>query len=225
MGHRTIVPAVALAAIGLATTSASAGVVGGNHTIEYMQIASGFIDIENPSSSTFTDFTTIHDPPVGSFLDLQATIPGTRSFVGGLDFISCDGVVSRFDFEFEAETVPFDASGLEFFFSGGRIDVTSSVEFRVTLQGLVGGSGGGLAFLYDYDDAAPHLFFPSSEPVDFGVTFAAGSHRIAWGALVDATGGDADLGGTLTFTFVPGPGAIALLGLATGALRGSRRRR
>lgn len=222
MGHCNSVPVLALVAFGLASASASAGLTGGTHTIDFMQIASGFLDAENPSSDTFTDFTTINDPPVGSYLDLEGLIPGTRSFLGGLDFISCDGVTSIFDFRFEAETVPFDATGLEFFFSGGRLEITSSVDFRVTLGALVGGSGGGLAFLYDYEGVTPYLFFPSSDPVDFTMDFAAGSHRIAWGALVDHTGGDADLEGSLTINFVPAPGAFVLLTLA--GVTASRRR-
>lgn len=224
MVHRNSVAALAVTAVGLASTTTLGGVAGGSHSIDFMQIASGFVDNDDPSSSTFTDFTTIHDPPVGSFLDLEAVIPGSRSFLGSLDFVSCDGVTSRFEFDFEAATVPFDASGLEFFFSGGRIEVTSSVDFSVTLEALVGGTGGGLAFLYDYDDQAPHLFFPSAEPVDFTIDFAAGSHRIAWGSLVGATGGTADLSGSLSVVFVPSPGAAALL-LAAAGLVAPRRRR
>lgn len=222
MGHRDFVPAFALTAIALSSSPASAGLVGGDHSFGFMQIASGFIDIADPSSSTFTDLVTIHDPPVGSFLDLQAVVPGSRSFLGALDFTSSDGVTSRFDYNFEAEAVPFEASGFEFFFSGGRLDVISTVEFSITLEGLVGGGGGGIAFLYDYDDRAPHLFFPSSDPVDFSIHFAAGSHRIAWGALVDHTGGTADIEGSLTFNFVPAPGAALLLTLA--GVTASRRR-
>lgn len=223
MSHRVSLPVIALAAIGLPGTLASAGVLGGSYAFEYMQLASGFIDLEDPSSSSFTDFTSISDPPVGSFLDLQGVIPGTRSFLGSLDFTSASDATARFDSDFEAATAPFAATGFEFFFSGGRVDVTSTVAFSVTLDALVSGSGGGLAFLYDYDGMAPHLFFASSEPVSFTIDFEAGSHTIAWGSLVDPTGGSADLEGSLTFRFVPAPGAFALLALA--GLTVSRRRR
>lgn len=222
MGQSHVVPALALVAAGLPSMVAAAGVTGGTHTIEFMQIASGFVDLENPSSSTFTDFTTIHDPPVGSYLDIEGLIPGSRSFLGELDFTSCDGLVSRFDFRFGAQSGPFTATGLEFFFAGGRIDVTSSVDFSVNFAGLVGGSGGGIAFLYDYDDEAPHLFFPAAEPIDFTINLSAGTHRIAWGTLVDPTGGDSTADGSLTFTFIPAPGAAALLILA--GVTASRRR-
>jgi hypothetical protein len=224
MSKRCPVPAIALAAIGLSSASASAGLVGGsNHSIDLMQIASGFVDLADPSASTFTDLTSVAVPPVGSYLNLQGVIPGNRSFLGDLEFISCDGVTSVFDFEFAVQSVPFDSTGFEFFFAGGRLDIVSEVEFSVRLDALVGGSGGGLAFLYDYDNEAPHLFFPSSEPVDFILTFGPGMHRIAWGALVDPTGGEAGIDGSIVFTFVPAPGAVALLALAGFAV--SRRRR
>jgi hypothetical protein len=222
MFERTV-PGIALAAIGLSTASASAGLGGGySHTFELMQIASGFVDLADPGASSFTDLTSIAVPPLGSFLDLQGIIPGTRSYLGSLDFTSCDGTTSVFDFEFVAESVSFAPTGFEFFFSGGRLDIVSEVEFSVRLDALVGGNGGGLAFLYDYIGTVPYLFHPSGDPTDFTVTFAPGSHRIAWGALVDATGGDAAIEGSLIFTFVPAPGAIALLGLA--GLAATRRR-
>lgn len=223
MSHRVSVPVVAAAAIGLPAAIASAGFVGGSYTFEFMQIASGFIDLENPSSSTFTDFTSIDNPPVGSFLDLQGVIPGTRSFLGSLDFTSASDTAARFDSEFQAATAPFSSTGFEFFFSGGRIDLTSSVAFSVTLDALIGGSGGGVSFLYVYGGGAPHLFFPSSEPVSYTIDFGAGSHTIAWGSLVDPTGGSAVLQDSLIFNFVPAPGAVALLAMA--GLAAPRRRR
>lgn len=215
--------ALALVAIAWPVTTASAGLLGSLVDFSAMQVASGFLDEQDPSSSSFTDLVNLEDPAPGDGLDLQGVLPGNRSFLGSLDFTSTTPSAARFDFDFAAATIPFNGTAFEFFFSGGRIDLISTVAFSVTLEALVGGSGGGLAFLYDYDDLAPHLFLPSSDPVSFTIDLEAGTHTIAFGSLVGASGGDADLEGSLTFRFVPAPGAVALLALA--GLATVRRRR
>lgn len=199
--------ALALVAIAWPVTTASAGLLGSLVDFSAMQVASGFLDEQDPSSSSFTDLVNLEDPAPGDGLDFTSTTPSA----------------ARFDFDFAAATIPFNGTAFEFFFSGGRIDLISTVAFSVTLEALVGGSGGGLAFLYDYDDLAPHLFLPSSDPVSFTIDLEAGTHTIAFGSLVGASGGDADLEGSLTFRFVPAPGAVALLALA--GLATVRRRR
>jgi hypothetical protein len=215
--------AFALGATALPASNALAALTSGTYAVDSMQIASGFLDLDDPSSSTFTDLNSIDLPPVASFLVMLGVVPETRSFFGSLDFTSAGSTTASFDLDFQATTVPFSTSDLELFFSGGRIELTSSVPFSVTLDALVGGSGGGLAFLYDYNVLEPNLLFPSGEPASLTLDLAAGSHTIAFGALVDSNGGNADLEGSLTFNFVPSPGAVALLAVA--GLSASRRRR
>lgn len=218
---RSVLLAAPVAAVFVPT--ANAGLVSGTSSVDFMQVASGFIDIENPGTGTFTDITSILSPPVGSFLDLQGVIPGQRAFLASLQLASAGTGGTRFDFDFEAESAAFETSALEFFFSGGRVDVSSPLAATVRLEGLFGGVGGGAAFLYVYGDAGPSLFFPSSDPVVADIELGAGDHTIAWGVLVDQTGGVADLEGSLSFTFVPAPGALALLGIATLVVRRRRR--
>lgn len=218
---QSVLRAAPLAAV--VVHAANAGLVSGSSSVDFMQVASGFIDIENPGTGTFTDITSILAPPVGSFLDLQGVIPGQRAFLASLQFASVETSTNRFDFDFEAESAAFETSSLEFFFSGGRVDVSSPLAATVRLEGLFGGGGGAAAFLYVYGNAGPSLYFPSSDPVVAEISLGAGDHTIAWGVLVDQTGGVADLEGSLTFTFVPAPGALALVGVATLVV--SRRRR
>lgn len=218
---RSVLLAAPVAA--LVVSGANAAPTGGTSSVGFMQIASGFIDIENPGTGTFTDITSILSPPVGSFLDLQGVIPGQRAFLASLDFASAGTDSSRFDFDFEAESMPFETTSLEFFFSGGRVDVSSPLAATVRLEGLLGGGGGAAAFLYVYGNAGPSLYFLSSEPIVAEIELGAGDHTIAWGVLVDQTGGVADLEGSLSFTFVPAPGALVLLGVAT-LIVGRRRR-
>lgn len=210
---RSVLRAAPLAAV--VVHAANAGLAGGSSSVDFMQVASGFIDIENPGTGTFTDITSILAPPVGSFLDLQGVIPGQRSFLASLQLASAGTDGTRFDFDFEAESMPFETTSLEFYFSGGRVDVNSPLAATVRLEGLLGGGGGAAVFLYVYGNAGPSLYFLSSEPVVAEIELGTGNHTIAWGVLLDESGGVADLEGSLSFTFVPAPGALVLLGVAT----------
>lgn len=204
--------------------SAHAGIPMGSHGFDFMMVASGFVDANAPDPSGLNDITSIVMPPVGSSLGIQGIVPGSRSFSGLLEFMEDTVDQATLTFDFEAAANAFEPRGTEAFMSMGVIGFTSEYASTVHLEALLGGGGASAAFLYIVGDPVPLVFLPQGEPVIASVNLGPGSHVVAWGVAIGGGGGFADLGnqGQISFSFVPAPGSVLILGFA--GLAGARRR-
>lgn len=219
MSNRLFVPLCAA----LVATPALAGVVGGSGTIDRMETAAGYIDLDT-GGEFIADLIGVDAPPVGSFIFLGGGIPGVEMFFGELEFASTAGPVARFESMNSLEVDPFAFPENEWAFAGNRIIFSSTVAVEVFMLVDLNVEGGGLGFLEIYGDAAPPFLNPVGGTWGVSFTLAAGTHTIAWGAMSSPAGGTAEMDGFLTLTLVPAPGAMALLAVA-GLITGQRRRR
>ena len=219
MSNRLFVPLCAA----LVATPALAGVVGGSGTIDRMETAAGYIDLD-AGGEFIADLVGIDAPPVGSFIFLGGGIPGVETFFGELTFASTTGPVARFESMNSLEVDPFAFPENEWAFAGNRITFSTTVAVDVFMLVDLNLEGGGLGFLEIYGDASGPFLNPVGGTWGLNFTLAAGTHTIAWGAMSSPTGGTAEMDGFLTLTLVPAPGAMALLAVA-GLITGQRRRR
>ena len=206
-----------------AVAPALAGIIGGTNEITLMQTGSGYIDLNNPGQDSFRDLTSITNPPVGSLLFLGGVIPGVEAFYGRVEFLSVDATTARFGFRNEIEVIPFALPEYEWAFSGNRLSFTTVVPVELALYGELDVDGAGLGFLEVYGDGQNPYVNPFGGDWGIGLTLAAGTHTIAWGAMSGPSGGFADFEGGITLTLVPAPGAVALLA-AAGLVLPRRRR-
>lgn len=213
-----------LAASFLIAAPASAGFLVGN--TDAMIVGAGYIDLEDPSWENLADAALIENPPVGSFISVASGIPGVETFLSYLRFDGLSGNTAVFVFENIAQAAPFSpGSPYEAAFAGNRLTITSSIDFVITLQGTLLGTGAGRGgFNLIGSGESPVIFDPAAGPVLYSRTISAGTRTFGWSALVGPLGGTADFVGTMTVTFIPAPAAVSLLAI-TGFVGGRRRRR
>ena len=217
------------AALGASTalalaSPALAGLVTGTTDIQAMYAGFGFADAEAPDPFGFVDVATIADPVVGSLVLLGGSIPGTGSFSSRLEYAFDEGE-DVFNFTAGLLAAPFTGTPFEYAVAGSRLDVTTETFLRISLRGLLSGSGAGRGYLNLFGDGSPvTLIAPSADEIAIDLIVGPGAYIILWGSIVGPLGGSAEFEGTLTLTSVPAPGSAALL-VAAGLLTGIRRRR
>lgn len=199
--------------------SAHAGVITGE--IQRMDAGAGIVHPAHPVPDPFTDIASIAMPTVGSFILIEASVPGSSAFNSGLEFDSIVAADALFSFSNGSQAVAGALGPGEFAFAASRLVFSSTYGVAVTLVGNLTTAGEGFGF-FDFGGDVHDLVPFGAGGVSYTTTLGPGQQTIAWGSIVGADGGSALFTGTLTLTLVPGPGGLALLAIA-GALTGSRR--
>lgn len=208
---------------------AHAGFTGFEVAIDAMDSVNGFIDLDDPSVTEYADLIEIPNPPAGSFIEVGSGIPGVGEFVSGLIYGSNNAGTALFTFAAETAVAPFadNPFGLDLAISAHQVIFTSEVEVVVSLIGSMapGSTETAHGFLDVVENGIPSGtdFSPMDNPILEEIVLGPGTHSVAFGVAVSPEGGFGAIAGTIAFTAVPAPGAVALLGLA-GLVAGRRRR-
>lgn len=221
MHARSLSAAVAAAALFVLAGSARAGIV--MDSVLRMDTGAGLIDAEFPVADPFTDLASIEDPGIGSFLLVEASVPDISAFTSGLEFESASAAEAMFSSANGGFLAPWHLGEYDFGFVASRLAVFSTYGVEVTLLGTVSSAGSGSGF-FDVGGDIRDLVLFDAGTVKYTTTLGPGMREIAWGSIIGNEGGSATFMGTVTITFIPGPGGLALLAIA-GAIGRTRRRR
>ena len=217
--RRLMAPSLMAALLAIAG-HAHAGIVLGE--VNRMDTGAGVIDLDHPVPDPFTDLASIDDPPVGSFLIVEASVPDFSAFNSGIEFSSISGPDAVFSFSNGGYLSPWHLGEYEFAFVASRLVFSTSHGVQVTLLGNVNTAGTGYGFFEVGGDVAGVVSFGAGS-VSYTTTLGAGTQAISWGSLIGNAGGSAGFVGTMTLTLIPGPGSFALF--AAAGLVGRRRSR
>ena len=228
MSHGCFASAAAAALLG-AAGSATAGFTGFDVTIDEMESVNGYVDFDSPFGEEYAELIEIGDPPAGSFIEFSSGIPDVGEFASNIIFGSNNAGTAMFTFTAMLDVASFadNPFGLDLALSGHRVTFTSEVDVIVTLLASVdpGTSDNAYGFLEVYGDDVPTgtFYSPGDNPIAEQFVLEAGTSSVAFGAAVGPDGGFGGFYGTIAFTAVPAPGAVALLGLAGIVARRRRR--
>ncbi|MHC4833260.1 MAG: hypothetical protein ACYTFH_05090 [Planctomycetota bacterium] len=227
--HRSWVASAAAATLLGVAGSAIGGFADFDVTIDEMESVNGFVDFDNPFDEEYAELIEIGDPPAGSYIEFASGIPDVGEFASNIVFGSNNAGTAMFTFTAMLDVASFadNPFGLDLAVSGHRVTFTSEVDVIVTLLASVdpGTSDNAYGFLEVYGDGVPEgtFFSPGDNPIAEEFVLQAGTSSVAFGAAVGPDGGFGGFNGTIAFTAVPAPGAVALLGIA-GLLARRRRR-
>jgi MYXO-CTERM domain-containing protein len=213
--------------LGVLTASSWTGQAEAGIHIDLIEAGVGFVGL--PDNFDFFDIYDIANPFVGAFVEGTGYQPNVLTVSTLTTFESNGGV---YDGDYASFTFDNEVAGPAWSFptasiaaARSLIGFTADTDVVVTVTGIVTGSADGRGFI-DSDPFPPGdiVIAPSSDPVTYSFTLAAGTHQIVMGGVIyDLTGGSAGFSGSVTITAVPAPAvtaSLALLGLA-----GRRRRR
>lgn len=221
MHARSLSAAAATAALAALTGSVHAGIV--MDSILRMDTGAGLIDIEFPAADPFTDLASIDDPAIGSSLLVEASVPDISAFTSGVEFGAASGSEAIFLSTNGGFLAPWHLGEYDFGFVASRLAVGSRFGAVVTLLGTLSTTGSGAGF-FDLGGDIRDLALFAAGPVSYTTTLGPGMREIAWGSIIGNEGGSAVFTGTVTISFIPGPGSMALFAIA-GTIGRARRRR